>query len=148
MVSLFPLYVVDASVAGRWHLRDEGIFQRQCDLVIQRYVGDQLKLIAPDCLVYEFGSLISAAARDKRISVEHGRQILRAFQDWYIDLMPTEGQAQRALELSVLYDHPIYDCYYMALAESLRRPYIHADEVLHRKLNGRFAFELWIGNYA
>jgi predicted nucleic acid-binding protein len=148
MVSPVPFYVIDASVTGRWHLRDEPLFQAQCDLVLQRYVAGQLDLMAPDCLIYEFASIVAGAVRENRVSIAQARQVLRDFEAWQIPMMPTESLAARAIELSALYDHPIYDCYYMALAESTRHPYIHADEKLHRKLSGRFPFELWVGNYA
>lgn len=42
----------------------------------------------------------------------------------------------------------MYDALYLALAEQIGCPFVHADRRLHNTLAGRFPHELWIENYA
>ena len=48
-------------------------------------------------------------------------------------LIPIEDLRLRALELSLELDHPIYDCFYLALAERERVPLVCADGALKAK---------------
>jgi predicted nucleic acid-binding protein len=45
-------------------------------------------------------------------------------------LIPMEELRGRALELAIELQHPIYDCFYLALAERERAPLISADKRL------------------
>jgi len=45
-------------------------------------------------------------------------------------LVPVEDLRNRALELAIELDHPIYDCFYLALAERERCPLVTADKRL------------------
>jgi predicted nucleic acid-binding protein len=48
-------------------------------------------------------------------------------------LIPIEDLRLRTLELSFELDHPIYDCFYLALAERERVPLVCADGSLKAK---------------
>jgi predicted nucleic acid-binding protein len=49
-------------------------------------------------------------------------------------LRPTASLAPRALELALNLDHPVYDCFYLALAEAETAQMVTADRHLERRL--------------
>ncbi|MBJ7377655.1 MULTISPECIES: type II toxin-antitoxin system VapC family toxin [Sphingobium] len=50
-----------------------------------------------------------------------------------IDLIPTAGLADRAMEISLALDHPAYDCFFLASAEMLETMLMSADRKLVRR---------------
>ena len=52
------------------------------------------------------------------------------------DLRPTASLARRALALAIELDHPVYDCFYLALAELEEDVLVTADDRLLRRLSG------------
>jgi predicted nucleic acid-binding protein len=51
-------------------------------------------------------------------------------------LRPTAPLAARALELAFALDHPVYDCFYLALAEAEQVGLVTADGRLESRLRG------------
>jgi predicted nucleic acid-binding protein len=45
------------------------------------------------------------------------------------------------MALSLIYDHPVYDCFYLALALLENCPFVTADETLVRKLRSKPSLE-------
>jgi predicted nucleic acid-binding protein len=118
--------VVDAGVAVLWVLEQNGS-QRALALRSER------PLIAPSLIVAEIGNAIWKAARRGEVSREHGLTAIKATLSAFAQLVPMEDLHLRALELSILIDHAIYDCLYLALAERERAPLICMDGPLIAK---------------
>ncbi|MGH6913872.1 MAG: type II toxin-antitoxin system VapC family toxin, partial [Geminicoccales bacterium] len=57
----------------------------------------------------------------------------------FAELWPTVWLAGRAFEIAAELRHPVYDCFYLALAESQDAPLITAD----RRLLARLAGSRW-----
>jgi predicted nucleic acid-binding protein len=53
-----------------------------------------------------------------------------------IEFRPLAALARRALEMAASLDHPIYDCFYLALAEQLDAMLVTADDRLLCRLQG------------
>lgn len=112
--------VVDASVAAQWVLAQEGS-ERAAAL------RSEERLIAPSLIAAEVGSAIWKAVR--RGDVERN-DALKALESALLplnELIPSEDLRLRALELAIELDHPIYDCFYLALAERERCAFVSAD---------------------
>jgi predicted nucleic acid-binding protein len=56
--------------------------------------------------------------------------LLRTAAAHYDRLIPIESIAAEAMALAISLKHPIYDCFYLALAERERAPLISADRRL------------------
>jgi predicted nucleic acid-binding protein len=116
--------IVDASVAVKWLSEEPGSAQAE---VLLAGVDD---LIAPELVLAEIGNALwkKAVARilDRRQMLD-GIQRVPAFFD---RLVPVPEIATRATEIALDLRHPVYDCFYLALAERERCSLITADKRL------------------
>jgi predicted nucleic acid-binding protein len=92
-------------------------------------------LIAPDILASEVASALWKKQLRGDLD-EHERNLaLRASLDAYDEFAPCKDLAPRALELAVALKHPVYDCFYLALAEMRKAMFVTADVRLLNRLN-------------
>jgi predicted nucleic acid-binding protein len=120
------MLVVDASVAVLWTLE-----QRGSDRAAALRTEDGL--IAPSLIVAEIGNAVWKAVRRGDLPSDDGLTAIEIALGPFHELKPTEELRGRALELAIELDHPIYDCFYLALAERERVPLVCADDRLMRK---------------
>jgi predicted nucleic acid-binding protein len=113
--------VVDASVAVKWVL-PEAASERAA--AIRQGSGD---LIAPSLVYAEIGSAIWSAVLRGDVAATEARRVLSAAVTHYRRITPLAELAESALLLAMHLRHPIYDCFYLALAERERCPLITAD---------------------
>lgn len=118
--------VVDASVAVLWTLA-----QRQSEKAAA--LQGQGDLIAPSLIVAEVGNAIWKAVRRGDLPSREARAAVDLALGPLSALIPLEELRERALELSVMIDHAIYDCFYLALAERERVPLVCVDGPLIAK---------------
>ena len=125
--------VVDASVALKWFVKEDGSQQAATLLA-----GSDL-LIAPDLIVAEVCNAGWKAVRaGTMLQAQHNHAAARlalAFDD----LLPLAPLAERAVMLSRALAHPVYDCFYLALAEERTARMVTAD----RRLLSRVAATPW-----
>jgi len=50
------------------------------------------------------------------------------------ELVPLAGLSRRAAAIALALDHPVYDCFYLALAEARDAPMVTADRRLLRRV--------------
>ncbi len=103
--------VVDASVAAKWVLEEDGS-DRAAAL---RGTGDDL--IAPSLVVAEIGNAIWKRAVGQELSARDAVRALETAIRLFARLVPPAELAARATEIAIELRHPIYDCFYLALAE-------------------------------
>lgn len=124
--------VVDASIAAKWILGEP-------DSARALAVRDEGDLIAPSIIAAEVGNALWKAVRRDGIARKDALDAIQAILLAFDALIPIEDLRQRALELAITLDHPIYDCFYLALAERERVPLICVDGPLigkTKKLKG------------
>ena len=120
--------IVDASVAIKWFIDEPG------SDATRRLWLDEPDLLAPDLLVPEVSN---AAWRKVRLGESHpaqAQQIADRLRRGVLALRPTAPLASRALELALALDHPVYDCFYLALAEVEQVGLVTADRRLESRL--------------
>jgi predicted nucleic acid-binding protein len=115
--------VVDASVAAQWVLQQEGSARAAA-------LRAESGLIAPSLIASEIGSAIWKAVRRSNISRADARVAIEVALRPFERLVPDEELRMRALDLAIELEHPIYDCFYLALAKRERAPLISADRRL------------------
>lgn len=115
--------VIDASVAAQWVLSQEGS-ERAARLRTEE------TLIAPSLIAAEIGSAIWKAVRRGDVTRANALTALEAALLPFDKLVVAEDLHLRALELAIELDHPIYDCFYLALAERERCALVTADKRL------------------
>ena len=123
--------VVDASVAVKWYLDEDG-----SDVALAIARGPE-PLVAPDLVVAEVANV---AWRKHRLG-QLSRAQLVAMQDHlpgaFEELVPTRTLLRAAMALSLAHDHPAYDCFYLALAEAADATFVTADVRMVQRFAGR-----------
>jgi predicted nucleic acid-binding protein len=112
--------VVDASVAVKWVTAER--FATNALRVIECY-----ELASPALVYAEVGNALAKKEAvgdiDPGEAVRKMREITRAD----IDTIPNEYLAAEAVRLALEMGHPVYDCFYLALAMAEEIPLITAD---------------------
>ena len=142
-----PRFVVDASVAVKWHLDDEGQAEQALALLAE-YREGRVDLTAPDQIRYEVANAIRVATRTRRLGFREGRTAIGLFLSWGIPTASADDLILAAYDLAEQLSCSLYDVLYVALAQAANCPLIYADRALRRLLEGRFPLALWIGDYA
>ena len=117
--------VVDASVAIKWVIEEEGTAEA---LALRRR-----PLTAPDLIMSECANILWKKVRRNELSAEEATFAGRLLANADIDLVPTRPLVDAAIEIAVLLDHPAYDCMYLALAEQNDVKFVTADSRLVAK---------------
>jgi predicted nucleic acid-binding protein len=103
--------------------------------------------VGPSHLSSEVGSALLKAVRRGRIMREEGRASLEAFRRLRIREARGDALALATRDLAERFGCSYHDAEYLALADLLGRPFVHADEKLRDKLGGSFLHEIWIEDY-
>jgi predicted nucleic acid-binding protein len=112
--------VVDASVAIKWFLEEDG------SEAARRLLADEL-LIAPDFLVLECANIFWAAVSRGRLTSERAGTALAAIQALPVQWLPMRDYGSAAQALAFELSHPVYDCLYLAIALAQRAMMVTAD---------------------
>jgi len=103
--------VVDASVAIKWFVEESRSDAARAVLTS----GESL--VAPDLVVPEACNAAWKKVKRREIPEEQGAAVARALPMSFDRLIPTAELAPRAFALGHRFEHPVYDCFYLALAE-------------------------------
>lgn len=104
--------VIDASVAVKWFVEEAR------SAAARKVLGSDRLIIAPDLIIPETCNAVWKKIRRGDISREQGEAAMGALPLSFDRLAPSAPLAARALELAQRFDHPAYDCFYVALAEA------------------------------
>lgn len=115
--------VVDASVAAKWVLPQE--YSPHANAL-----RDEEELIAPSLIAAELGSVFWRAFRNGILSRADALAGLHLGLRPFKELITIESLHAQSLTLAVDLNHPIYDCFYLALAERENAPLVTADEAM------------------
>jgi predicted nucleic acid-binding protein len=148
MVASAELWVVDASVATKWHLPDEADADRAFTL-LERYAAGQVQLIAPQQIRSEVPSAITVATRGRqaRISPEHGAAAIEEFLALALPTVDDDQLVRAAYAAAQDYGCAFYDGLYLALAERLVVRFILADGRFYPLIR-HLPRVVWLGDYA
>jgi len=129
-------WVVDASVAAKW------LFEEELTSNARALIGLDRPLIAPDLVFAEVGNVAWKRVVRDEISAEHARATVLALPQLLSLTVPTIGLLSHALEIAITFEHPIYDCMYLALAEQREADLVTADT----RMLERLAEAGWVGS--
>lgn len=90
---------------------------------------------------YEVANIAWKKATQREISAAHARAIASAIGHYIPTLHPSSAVIERALEIALALKHPIYDCLYLACAQTVGGTLVAADRRL--RLAGRRMLEPW-----
>ena len=113
--------VVDASVAVKWVLPEPA-----SERAVALRTTDE-DLIAPSLACAEIGSAIWRTVLRGDLSAADASDYLKVVVAHYQRIVPLVELTDAAITLALRLKHPIYDCFYLALAERERCPLVTAD---------------------
>lgn len=119
-------WVVDASVAVKWFVDEPRSAEARAVLASGQ------PIIAPDLIIAETCNTAWKKIRRGDISPEQGEAMVRALRLSFDRLAPAAPLSERALGLARRFDHPAYDCFYLALAELESAVLVSDDDKLIR----------------
>lgn len=122
---------VDASIVVKWYMSED--HSEEARLLL----AHRIERHAPDFLLLEFANTVWKKARrgeiaDPRTYLDEIPELGNA-----IDLRADRELTERAAELAVAIDHPVYDCLYLACAEATGSRLITADRKFSDKVADR-----------
>ncbi|MYB52605.1 MAG: type II toxin-antitoxin system VapC family toxin [Acidobacteriia bacterium] len=124
-------YVVDASIVVKW------LVQEQWSDKASRLLEAEATLIAPELLFAEVCNALWAAHRRRDIGPQDLADAIDALKAAPIGVpFSTRELAASSTRLAVDLDHPVYDCFYLALAIQEQYRVVTADGRFHRKVSG------------
>ena len=130
--------VVDASVAVKW------LFTEEHSQVARQLLAPRIVLHAPDFLLIEAANVIWKKVRRKEISDARPYLDELARMSDAVVLRPSSELVQRAAALGLQLGHPVYDCVYLACAQTESAPLVTADERLNRLVQAENpALDVW-----
>lgn len=122
--------VVDASVALKWYLSED-----DSDAALALLTSGE-RLIAPVLIVAELGNGAWRPVRRGEPRADQLAIIARGIPDAFATLYASASLAARAAAIALDLDHPVYDCFYLALSEAQSAPVVSADRRLIAKAQG------------
>ena len=133
-------YVVDASVAVKWFVPEVHTDASR------RLLEEGHELVAPDLLLPEVGNIIWKKIRLTEVTLDEGREILRALLAVPFAFHPSETLLEPAFEIANGINRSVYDSLYLALAHFQNCRMVTADRRLHDVVHaGPFADSIrWV----
>lgn len=119
--------VVDSSVAVKWYAAEP-----DSDLATA-LLGEPL--VAPDLIRAEVANALWKKVRRGEMVREQTMAALPHLSA-AVTLLPAEALAETALAIALDLGHPVYDCFFLAMAQELSLPLITADTRLCARLEG------------
>lgn len=114
--------VVDASVAVKWILPEPG---STATAALRR---QDMELIAPSLVIAEIGNALWKKVLRGEIEGGDALAAMRIAAAQLSEVMPLGQLAATAIKLAIDLRHPIYDCFYIALAQRESATLVTADE--------------------
>jgi predicted nucleic acid-binding protein len=138
-------FVVDASVAVKWHLPSgrESLVP-QARHLLESYVQGTIRLLAPDLFWVEVGNFTWKAVRARRVSTAQAVVGLNLLRELRILTFPCVDLLPEAMSIALAHQRTVYDSLYVALAVQSKCELITADERLANALAARLPVK-WLG---
>ena len=112
--------VVDANIAAKWIFEEE--YSQEAFHILSSY-----ETIAPTFILIEAGNIIWKKIRCGNLHSEYAEEILEKIHGLINQIVPTLALFPRPLTLAKILNHPVYDCIYLAAAETYDTQLITAD---------------------
>ncbi len=139
-------FVVDACVALKWSLRDEGEVD-QADVLLNDLIDGKIQLLAPTLLDYEITNALKMSVVRGRINELDAIQALKDYWAYSIERHDFSLIQLLTFQLSNKHQRSVYDATYMALAQSQGIELITGDKKLFNSVAASLTWVKWIGDY-
>jgi len=118
------MLVVDASVAVKWFVKQD------CWETARALGGPSVELIAPELVLAEIASAFWKYVRVNQLAAETAGAMLAQAPSAFARIVSLQELLPAAFQLSLSIQHPVHDCFYLALARRESAPLVTADKRL------------------
>ncbi|MGV7230056.1 MAG: type II toxin-antitoxin system VapC family toxin [Nitrospirales bacterium] len=105
------IFVIDANVGLKWFIEEPR------STAARKILEKDNAFIVPDIFIPEICNVVWKKFKNQEITAEQGQAIVTNVPAVIDHIVPTAELTQRAFDLAVQFNHPVYDCLYLALAE-------------------------------
>ena len=130
--------VVDASVAVKWALLEEG--REGALALLGSYVAGDVQLIAPRLLLEEAASAIAKRHLRKQLTTTQAHRAFEILRQRAPMLIDNGTLLNEAFQLSIRHQLSLWDCLYLALAIQRRCDLVTADKRFHGVASPHYPF--------
>jgi predicted nucleic acid-binding protein len=124
--------VLDSSIVLKWFRKDE-IWRDSALQMRQLYLNGKMVIYVPDLLIYEIANVLRYKPD---LTNQQVQEALDSLYDLHIKIVEiSKEMIKGAIRLAYSHGITVYDAAFMALAESLKVPFVTADEKLSEKLS-------------
>ena len=123
------MILVDASVALKWFLNEP-------DAEAAEWLSLNHSLVAPQLIVAEIANGLWKAVRKQAFVAEDAIAAIASLLAQFDLLVPLDTLGERALQIAIQLDHPVYDCFYLAAAEREGLELVTADRRFLKAVEG------------
>lgn len=88
------------------------------------------RIVAPDIIVHEVANALWKLVADGKVTEHFAHQALIGLDALVSDIVAGRELAHDALRIAIALGHPVYDCFYLALAAARDAPLMTADRRL------------------
>lgn len=120
------MIVVDTSVVVQWIAPEDA--ERRAEVLLGRD-----DLAAPEVLLVETANVLRKKVRDRDVTREQAFEGMELVEANVKTLVPTSLLLSRAMQLAFEMNHPVYDCLFVACAETTGSKLLTRDEALVRR---------------
>jgi predicted nucleic acid-binding protein len=121
--------VVDASVAMKWFVDEDD--NDRAEALLAADIA-----IAPAIILAEVGNGIWSKRRSANIDPASASRFICNLTQLLREVVPVDSLMPEAMQLAFEFEHPVYDCVYLALARSRGSVLVTADKRFIAKLSG------------
>jgi predicted nucleic acid-binding protein len=139
--------VLDASVAAKWYLPIAGEpYVDHAFRLFDAHLTRDIKIEVPDLFWAEMGNILWKAMRANKLTRDEAREALDKLIDCKFPTAPSTILLEIAFVIATTFGRSVYDCLYIALAESSGAEFVTADEKLVNSLGARYPVK-WLGTF-
>ena len=139
------LYVVDASVAGKWLLPGPPEpLQQEAVSLLRQLADGQVRLMVPDFFWIEVANILWKAIRTGRCTRSTAEMALSALRRHELTTLPVLPLVDSAFDKAIAFGRSVYDSIYLALALETGGKLVTADEKLVNAVGARLPI-IWLG---
>jgi predicted nucleic acid-binding protein len=119
--------VIDASVAVKWVLPEEGTSQALA-------LRDRFEFQSPELIIPEMSNILWKKCRRGELLSEEVNLCVQILMNSGIEYVTMRAHLEAATHLAIQLDHPAHDCMYLVLSQQTALRFVTADARLSRKL--------------
>lgn len=143
---MIETYVIDASVALKWHLDDEEAIKEARQL-LRDYGNGKIAITAPKLFLVEIGNAFNVAVMRTRLKEEKALTYFQEILEISIPLIDYTDFLLSAWKFAREHNRSVYDSVYVVTAQHLDCELYTADKRLYNALKDKFSYVRWIGEY-